>query len=392
VNRTNARDGKSAIDRIVTVAEENKGRLEADLVQILSATDLADDVADVQRVLDKAIRKYVGNVRYKARRIARTEGVRISQDALERTWEQVPDLFTGYLWNSALLPQTRVDHAGRDGTRYIRKGDGNYVAENGNYAGEVFPGIPLGPNCLCWTEPILLDEPSGIDYGTYNQAQARARGEIEAQSKEEKGEKVPDKTRKAAKKKVAPKPKKEEPKAVQSLVPKPPEELDTKLLRDIERLKAQGGTSKKAVDGLNRRLKQLGVTSSKQRAAIRDEILSVRKDKKRAEFLRQISKNKKAKAEWDAYAKKNRFIYSGEHKEKLSAISDKLAIVADTEFTHPGSSYFRYENARIRVSDHRAVWSGSNADLYIDPRNIDTVTTDQILADARKIRKPRNES
>jgi len=181
VTRTNARDGKSAIDRIVTVTESNKGAFQAELTTILSGTQVADKVADVKGLLSKALRKYVGNVKYKAERIARTEGVRISQDALERTWEQVPDLFTGYLWNSALLPQTRVDHAGRHGTNYMRTGDGNYVAEDGEFAGEVFPGIPLGPNCLCWTEPVLIDEPEGINYGTYNQAQARARREIQAQ-------------------------------------------------------------------------------------------------------------------------------------------------------------------------------------------------------------------
>jgi hypothetical protein len=181
VNSTNAPDGMSALDRIVTITEENKGKFANELAEILSSTQLADSEADVVRALDKATRKYVGNVRYKARRIARTEGVRVSQDALENTWEQVPDLFTGYLWHSALLPQTREDHASREGTRYIRQGEGNYVAENGPHAGEVFPGIPLGPNCLCWDEPILVDDIKGADYGTYNQAQARARAEIEAQ-------------------------------------------------------------------------------------------------------------------------------------------------------------------------------------------------------------------
>ena len=145
LNETVADDGMSAMKRIVTVTETDKRSLLDTLV-----TGFSEGLNIAK--MTPAIRQYVGNVHYKAARIARTEGVRVAQAGLDKTWDEAGDIVEGMQWFSALLPQTRPDHAELDQKIY-HKTSGGYIADDGSS----LPRNPLGPNCLCWTSPVLPD-------------------------------------------------------------------------------------------------------------------------------------------------------------------------------------------------------------------------------------------
>ena len=143
---TTAPDGMSAMQRIKTVEAGDKSDL------LRTVTNLYSEGA-AQAKMTAAIQKYVGNVHYKAARIARTEGVRIAQAGLDKTWQEAGDLVAGIQWHSALTERTRESHAALHGKIYYRTSGGDFIAEDG----EVLPPIPLAPNCLCWTTPVLQD-------------------------------------------------------------------------------------------------------------------------------------------------------------------------------------------------------------------------------------------
>ena len=157
---TAADDGLSAMERIKTVEASRIPELQQLIVDSFSAQ--ASGKASLIDYLSPRLRQLVGNdpgkstgMNYRARRIARTEGVRISQAGLDEAWDKVPDgIIDGKQWFSALVPLTRPDHAALHEKIFRRGVDGGYVGEDG----QAMPPIPWGPNCLCWDSPVLADD------------------------------------------------------------------------------------------------------------------------------------------------------------------------------------------------------------------------------------------
>lgn len=148
LSRTQAPDGLSAMQRIKTVAETDLAELKETLIGKWSGGETVGKLAqDVERV--------TGLIHWKSMRIARTEGVRIAQDALEKSYEGADDLIDGFLWHSAKLADSAEFDTSLDGTRFMKEADGEYRAKGGIHDGLIMPTIPVHPNCLCYTTPIL---------------------------------------------------------------------------------------------------------------------------------------------------------------------------------------------------------------------------------------------
>jgi hypothetical protein len=148
LHSTTAPDAIPWDQRIKTVSHRELGQLSRELSVGYSTGANIDQQT-------KTIRHHVDNLEWMARRIARTEGVRIAEASLRETWDRAGDLIAGVQWFSALSKWTRAAHAARHLTIYVRQSDGSFVAEEGEFAGKELPTVPLGPNCLCWTSPVL---------------------------------------------------------------------------------------------------------------------------------------------------------------------------------------------------------------------------------------------
>jgi len=110
------------------------------------------------------IRPAVQGVQSSARRVARTEGMRVAHEVQMEAYQQLGDLVKGYQVHSAKVPDTRKWHRERDGTIYYREpasGQKGYYqmprppmeAED---PAERPPGTPqIAPNCLCYLTPVL---------------------------------------------------------------------------------------------------------------------------------------------------------------------------------------------------------------------------------------------
>lgn len=110
----------------------------------------------------------VDGVRSTARRIARTESLRVSHEVQMQAWEGLGDLCVGFQIHATLDQNTRPEHAARNGTIY-------YKEPTGNQAGlDEMPRPPLEANgvcawsCRCHLSPVLtanrdvLDDPDKL--------------------------------------------------------------------------------------------------------------------------------------------------------------------------------------------------------------------------------------
>lgn len=99
----------------------------------------------------KLLEPVVGNVRYKAQRIARTEGRRMGELANQEAYADVAELIDSMQMIAVIDAHTRPAHIARNGRIYKQREDGRYVAASG----EVLPDLPDAPNCRCHSSPIL---------------------------------------------------------------------------------------------------------------------------------------------------------------------------------------------------------------------------------------------
>jgi hypothetical protein len=151
LNRSAASDGLSAMQRIGTVLERDLERLQRTIASGLSRLPDEGGGSALDR-LSQQIRPFIADeegINYKARRIARTESVRVCESMLREADGRVSDLYSGLRWHSAENACEICDPY--DGRVYWRTPAGGHASE----AGENLPEIPLHPNCLCWTEPEL---------------------------------------------------------------------------------------------------------------------------------------------------------------------------------------------------------------------------------------------
>ena len=101
--------------------------------------------------LRKALMPAVGNVRYKAQRIARTEGRRMAELGQQEAYAGVSELLDGMQIIATLDQFTRPHHVIRNGKVYRQQPDGKYQAADGEY----LPDLPDEPNCRCYSSPLL---------------------------------------------------------------------------------------------------------------------------------------------------------------------------------------------------------------------------------------------
>jgi SPP1 gp7 family putative phage head morphogenesis protein len=67
------------------------------------------------------VKPALDGIRSSARRVARTEGMRVAHESQMRSWERLGDRITGYQIHATLDQHTRPWHASRSGTIYYRE-------------------------------------------------------------------------------------------------------------------------------------------------------------------------------------------------------------------------------------------------------------------------------
>jgi hypothetical protein len=173
LDATNAADGLSAMERIKTVLPKDLENLRG-VIRSGLTTDFRG--ASAVQSISKAIRPLLDTnegINWKAKRIARTEGVRIAEAGQRASWEAVADLLKGIRTWTAGDANVRDEHQKWHDKLYYRTGVGTYVARDG----EPLPEFPAGPNCRCYTTQELRDElykdVPPVNWGTYTKARAR---------------------------------------------------------------------------------------------------------------------------------------------------------------------------------------------------------------------------
>jgi SPP1 gp7 family putative phage head morphogenesis protein len=107
------------------------------------------------RQIAAQLRPVVQGVQSSARRIARTEGMRVAHEVQIQTWEQIPDLIIAYRIHATLDENTRPEHRARDGTVYHRQ------PLDGQKGFDEMPRPPMeadgkvAHNCRCFLTPIF---------------------------------------------------------------------------------------------------------------------------------------------------------------------------------------------------------------------------------------------
>jgi hypothetical protein len=158
LDSTNAPDGLSAMQRIKTVAQKDLGQLRSAIRTAMSGDF---EGASAVRALSAQIKPILSvneGINYKAKRIARTEGIRVAAAAQMESERAVVDMLQGQLVKTSQDANVRDEHRARwdPPKMYLRTGGGyGFVAADG----ESWPGKePYGPNCRCMSVPVLHDE------------------------------------------------------------------------------------------------------------------------------------------------------------------------------------------------------------------------------------------
>lgn len=113
-----------------------------------------------QRQIAQDLLPHVRQVQASARRVARTEGLRIAHEVQLRAHAGLGDLVIGYQVHATRDSRTRPAHAARDGTVYYRN------PQPGQPGYDAMPRPPLeadgtvAHNCRCWLSPVLRDPDS----------------------------------------------------------------------------------------------------------------------------------------------------------------------------------------------------------------------------------------
>jgi len=138
-NRVDKTDWRSRLDRWSKKISDKDALADTLAARYADGGNL-DDLA-------RAVRPFVQNIGSTARRIARTEGMRIATAMSEKVNDQLGDLIQGYQRHATLDDVTRPEHAALHGRTYDRDDSSR-------------PELPDEPNCRCWYEPILASDPA----------------------------------------------------------------------------------------------------------------------------------------------------------------------------------------------------------------------------------------
>jgi hypothetical protein len=142
------------------VAAQDLFELRRVIASGMTAVSLDDSQSSAVSAMASKIRELVGNdpgkstgMNYRAKRIARTEGIRIAEAAQREAWRNAEDMFAG-------IRSMRGGHEDcdicnpYDNKMFWKTDTGQYVADDG----ERLPEFPAHPNCLCFTMPELKDD------------------------------------------------------------------------------------------------------------------------------------------------------------------------------------------------------------------------------------------
>lgn len=100
--------------------------------------------------MERKARPFVNGIKSSAKRIVRTEGMRLAERMQRETWGSLGEMMIGVQILAILDQNTRPAHATRNGTIYYRR------PERGQLS--MFTDLPLlpdEPNCRCWSTPVL---------------------------------------------------------------------------------------------------------------------------------------------------------------------------------------------------------------------------------------------
>ncbi|HHK41768.1 MAG TPA: hypothetical protein ENJ50_05050, partial [Planctomycetaceae bacterium] len=151
------------LQREVTLPDGNKvnwaERLDRLSSQIpnkqIAFNELVRGYADGENLqkLKSRIKPLVSGIESAAKRVARTEGMRVAEQMQRKSWDDLGDMFDGAQIIAVLDVNTRPHHATRNGTIYYKDAD----KANGTTRKTMaeLPDLPDEPNCRCWTSPVL---------------------------------------------------------------------------------------------------------------------------------------------------------------------------------------------------------------------------------------------
>lgn len=99
--------------------------------------------------LKKRALPLVQGIQSSAKRIVRTEGLRIAEHVQRQAWEGLGDMMVGAQLLAVLDVNTRPHHAARNGTVFYKNPGPGQQGMN------KLPFTPDEPNCRCWSTPVL---------------------------------------------------------------------------------------------------------------------------------------------------------------------------------------------------------------------------------------------
>ena len=139
-------DGQSWADRIEGLSKKVTD-LDGLANTLATAFNAGENIAQLSRIL----RPFTDNIASSARRIARTEGLRIAETMQRESFEMAGDVIAGFQVIATLDQFTRPHHATRNGTIFWKPGHGPAGAPTI----DELPLLPDEPNCRCYTTPVL---------------------------------------------------------------------------------------------------------------------------------------------------------------------------------------------------------------------------------------------
>lgn len=140
------------------------------------ARQLADGISSGESIpkLRKRLDPLVDGIKYKARRIARTESLRVANQANREAEKKLGEIGRQVL--AIIDDATRDHHLMRHGRIYNRMPDGDFRSDGG----ELLPYLPDEPNCRCWDVPIIDRVEDAFDVSGEQQAEITRREEEQA--------------------------------------------------------------------------------------------------------------------------------------------------------------------------------------------------------------------
>jgi SPP1 gp7 family putative phage head morphogenesis protein len=106
-----------------------------------------------QRAIAKQLLPAVNNVRASARRVARTEGLRVLHAAQDRCHEQIDDIIAGQQIHATIDANTRPHHRARNGAVWMK--GSSETKQEALQLEHGADGVPDEANCRCWISPIM---------------------------------------------------------------------------------------------------------------------------------------------------------------------------------------------------------------------------------------------